>query len=569
MSWQAGVLPDISQPTFVTIPRSPAKAPAEVETAKDVAQASAIQIEGAKLELAVDSGFSKSDKVTNNGQVNVSGIAADASWQWSADGGKQWSDQKTGPGGTIVVSGDGAKSVIVRVEDKGGKVSTSQLDFILDTVAAAPISAKNDFDTGQVLLTGTAETGARVNVRDGDFLRLSTQASQKDGIWEIPLQWKRHISGLTKVDGSTSSANGEYFALSAAETQNLKQSFSGDFSPTGKAVLDTAREAYSMVSSRETWYLWAQVGGGYLISRLSSTDEWYREKNFSRDSKSALNSPSAWEAISAPAQYLATEVPLADGTRSHQNVLPSLRISAMPKANRLFIQQEDLAGNLSAELDWFFEGENTSAMRFTPDLGKSEREPISQRYVTSNDLSVGTSFAPSAKLSSPADMYPDSIKFTLSGNGPQLARSNELYFEPTRTVDFFGIRTWEINDVTNLKVVSRYEFGRETAVIEHSGIGSSLDKGEVERAELPGVHQGYLGRMGGRGRYGQCQYDFFTVQELSKLRPAAERRQEFCAGASGWTLRQGRHLQLHLDPGRQGRNAQPQGWRQCGQSGHA
>lgn len=42
---------------------------------KETPPAPTVQTPGVKLELAVDSGFSQTDKITNNGQVNVSGIS--------------------------------------------------------------------------------------------------------------------------------------------------------------------------------------------------------------------------------------------------------------------------------------------------------------------------------------------------------------------------------------------------------------------------------------------------------------------------------------------------------------
>ena len=89
------------------------------------------------LSLATDSGGSGSDKITNVGTVNVSGLESGAAWQYSTDGGTNWT---TGSGSSFTLSGDGAKSVIVRQTDAAGNTSSnsSAFAFTLDTQATAP-----------------------------------------------------------------------------------------------------------------------------------------------------------------------------------------------------------------------------------------------------------------------------------------------------------------------------------------------------------------------------------------------------------------------------------------------
>jgi hypothetical protein len=370
---------------------------------------------------------------------------------------------------------------MLKVQDKGGKVSTSQLDFILDTVAEAPNVDKDSFDTGHVLLTGTVEKGARVNIYNKGSLQLNIDASQKDGTWEAPLKWKIHVNGLTKVDGTASSANGQYIALSAAEMRNLKQSFSGDFSLTGKAVLDTTREAYSLETSGTTWYIWAQVGGGYVISRQSGTDEWYREADLSATRSSTPIYFSNWVATDLSAQHLATEVPLADGTRSHQKKQPSLTFSTTYEHGYFYVRQEDVAGNLSAENRFQVWVDNTSPEAFAPEFGQSESGSVSRHYVTNADLARGTSFAPSAELDVSNDARVTFISFSLSGSGLNQTK-DKLIFE--REMDL-GSQAFEydrtINGVEHVNYIYSNGGNRALTMAPADRHNASFSRDQIER----------------------------------------------------------------------------------------
>ena len=99
------------------------------------------------ITLATNSGIA-TDSITNIGSVNVAGLEAGATWQYSTNGGTSWT---TGSGSSITLSGDGAKSVIVRQTDAAGNVSASSgaLAFTLDTAAAAP-TASLAVDSGVV-----------------------------------------------------------------------------------------------------------------------------------------------------------------------------------------------------------------------------------------------------------------------------------------------------------------------------------------------------------------------------------------------------------------------------------
>jgi hypothetical protein len=108
------------------------------------------------LSLATDSGSSNSDKITNNGRVNVSGLEAGAAWQYSIDGGANWT---TGSGASFTLAGDGAKSVTVRQTDSAGNVSpdSGPFGFTLDTTGPSEtISSTIVTDSGQAPTIGFA-----------------------------------------------------------------------------------------------------------------------------------------------------------------------------------------------------------------------------------------------------------------------------------------------------------------------------------------------------------------------------------------------------------------------------
>jgi autotransporter-associated beta strand protein len=120
------------------------------------------------LALTSDSGSSNSDRITNIGAITVSGLEGGASWEYSTNGGSSWT---TGSGSSFTLSGDGAKSVVLRQTDTTGNTSgsSSAYTFTLDTSATAPTltlaedngSSNSDGITNNatVNLTGL-ETGA-------------------------------------------------------------------------------------------------------------------------------------------------------------------------------------------------------------------------------------------------------------------------------------------------------------------------------------------------------------------------------------------------------------------------
>ncbi|WP_232462990.1 Ig-like domain-containing protein, partial [Burkholderia ubonensis] len=134
--------------------------------------------------LAVDSGSSASDHVTNVGTLNLTGIETGATVQYSVDNGVHWS--------TSFNAVEGVNNVQVRQIDVAGNTSSAtSFSFTLDTSAAAPGvalavdsgSSASDHVTnvGTLNLTGI-ETGATVQYSVDNGVHWSTSFSAVEGV---------------------------------------------------------------------------------------------------------------------------------------------------------------------------------------------------------------------------------------------------------------------------------------------------------------------------------------------------------------------------------------------------
>lgn len=128
------------------------------------------------LALAQDTGSSHTDKITNNGNINVTGLESGASWEYSLDGGAHWT---AGSGNSIAASvfgSDGEKHVRVRQTDLAGNQGDSTAEsFILDTTAPATITLTTK--SGQNELVNASESGVDIEIsyiglEEGDEIQL-------------------------------------------------------------------------------------------------------------------------------------------------------------------------------------------------------------------------------------------------------------------------------------------------------------------------------------------------------------------------------------------------------------
>ncbi|WP_232448972.1 beta strand repeat-containing protein, partial [Burkholderia ubonensis] len=160
------------------------------------------------VELAVDSGSSASDHITNVGTLNLSGVETGATVEYSIDGGHTWS--------TSFSATEGVNDIQVRQIDIAGNTSDpTSFSFTLDTSAAAPGvalttdsgSSASDHITnvGTLNVTGI-ETGATVQYSVDNGAHWSTSFSAVEGTNNVQV---RQID----VAGNTSSATSFSFTL--------------------------------------------------------------------------------------------------------------------------------------------------------------------------------------------------------------------------------------------------------------------------------------------------------------------------------------------------------------------
>ncbi|WP_230960913.1 beta strand repeat-containing protein, partial [Burkholderia stagnalis] len=158
--------------------------------------------------LAVDSGSSASDYVTNAGTLNLTGVEAGATVEYSTDGGHTWN--------TSFSAVEGPNDVQVRQTDIASNTSDpTSFSFTLDTSATAPGvalttdsgSSASDHVTnvGTLNLTGV-ETGATVQYSVDNGGHWNTSFSAVEGLNDVQVR-------QTDIAGNTSDPTSFSFTL--------------------------------------------------------------------------------------------------------------------------------------------------------------------------------------------------------------------------------------------------------------------------------------------------------------------------------------------------------------------
>nr|WP_268040134.1 Ig-like domain-containing protein [Burkholderia ambifaria]WDR98180.1 Ig-like domain-containing protein [Burkholderia ambifaria] len=161
--------------------------------------------------LAVDSGSSATDHVTNVGALNVSGVETGATVQYSVDNGAHWS--------TSFSAVEGVNNVQVRQVDVAGNASApTSFSFTLDTAAGAPgvalstdsggNAADHVTNVGTLNLSGI-ETGATVQYSVDNGGRWNTSFSAVEGLNNVQVR-------QVDVAGNASAATSFSFTLDTA-----------------------------------------------------------------------------------------------------------------------------------------------------------------------------------------------------------------------------------------------------------------------------------------------------------------------------------------------------------------
>ena len=301
------------------------------------------------LSLAIDTGVSVSDAITNSGVVNVSGVASNATWQYSLNNGTTWT---TGIGSNFTITGDGNKSVIVRQMDALGNLglNSNALVFTLDTTINMPnLTLVND--------TGSANNDSITQNGSVTVSNLETGAS-----WQYSQD-----GGLTWTTGSGSSLN-----LSGDGTKALlvrQTDVAGNTSPSNTLTftLDTTVNTPTVTLTNDTGSAnndGITQDGSVTVSNLEIGASW----QYSQDGGLT------WTTGSGSSLTL-----MGDGTKS------------------LLVRQTDIAGNTSPSssvltftLDTTV---NTPSLTLTNDTGSANNDSITQDgSITVNNLETGASW---------------------------------------------------------------------------------------------------------------------------------------------------------------------------------
>ncbi|MDP2286675.1 MAG: Ig-like domain-containing protein, partial [Pseudohongiella sp.] len=151
------------------------------------------------LRLTNDSGASSSDLITNDGRVTVEGLESNASWQFSVDGGSNWTD---GSGNSIEVTTEDSYDIRVRQTDvAGNQSSVGSLTFTLDKTVQAPVI---------MLVKDNGSSSSDLITNDG---RVSVSGLESGASWEYRIgddsdaQWVAGSSGEFSVNGASNSGS--------------------------------------------------------------------------------------------------------------------------------------------------------------------------------------------------------------------------------------------------------------------------------------------------------------------------------------------------------------------------
>jgi large repetitive protein len=106
--------------------------------------------------LALTTVTGSNGQLTRNGHVDVSDLLSGAGWDYSLDGGTNWT---AGSGTGFTVTGDGIKQVLVRQNIGGHTSAASRLDFELDTTVPSALSFALSTDSGTSSSDGISDTG--------------------------------------------------------------------------------------------------------------------------------------------------------------------------------------------------------------------------------------------------------------------------------------------------------------------------------------------------------------------------------------------------------------------------
>lgn len=261
--------------------------------------------------LAQDTGASSTDWVTQNGQINVTGIEADSTWQYSTDGGARW---QNGQGSSFTLPANasfGVNQVQIKQIDLAGNESPvwrNASPIVTDTVVE-PLSLALQEDTG---------------IRNDDWVTqnrtLIVTGIESQATWEYSLN---HGESWTNGSGNSFSLQDNY-SYAAEQVQVRQTDLAGNVSTVVKAPaikVDTTKPATLTVTMESDTGRsasdWISMDGQINVSGVEANAAW----------KYRTRSDAPWIEVTSGSSFVLDE--------------------GRYNAGELQVIQEDLAGNVS------------------------------------------------------------------------------------------------------------------------------------------------------------------------------------------------------------------------------
>ena len=262
------------------------------------------------LVLKTDSGQSPTDGLTNVGTVMVSGVEANATWEYSTDGGTTWS-AGTGSSFTLTAGVHNANSVQARQTDVAGNLSSiAQIAtaITVDATAAAPILALTT-DSGQSTTDGITNVST-----------VTVSGVEANATWEYSTD-----SGTTWSAGTGSSFTLSAGVHNAGSVQVRQTDVAGNLSSVGQIATSITVDAT------------APVAPSLALTTDSGQSTTDGITNVGTVTVSGVEANATWE--------YSTD----SGTTWSAGTGSSFTLSAgTHNANSVQVRQTDVAGNLSS-----------------------------------------------------------------------------------------------------------------------------------------------------------------------------------------------------------------------------
>ncbi|WP_232454726.1 beta strand repeat-containing protein, partial [Burkholderia ubonensis] len=351
------------------------------------------------VELAVDSGSSASDHITNVGTLNLSGVEAGATVEYSIDGGHTWS--------TSFSATEGVNNVQVRQIDIAGNTSDpTSFSFTLDTSAAAPgvalttDSGSNASDhitnVGTLNLSGV-ETGATVEYSTDGGHTWSTSFSATEGLNDVQVR-------QTDIAGNTSSATSFSFTLDTsaaapgvALTIDSGSSASDHVTNVGTLNLSGVETGATVEYSTDGGHTWSTSFG----ATEGVNDVQVRQTDIAGNTSSATSFSFTLD-TSAAAPGVALTTDSGNSASDHVTNVGTLNLSGVETGatveysidgghtwstsfsateglNDIQVRQTDIAGNTSSTTSFSFTLDTSAAapgVALTTDSGSSASDHV-------------------------------------------------------------------------------------------------------------------------------------------------------------------------------------------------